>query len=202
MVRHQQGQVEGQEEGRLRAGSGQVEGDIYKEEQRNKGTKDYVGGAREARPPIDGLREGEEEVAPGLYVNCDAIRHKAFSISIAGIASQLAMSNIGLSANEAKVVARERAIAAALQWALEADAGKRVPENLANMIRGSIVADKRREEAHQNAMRKGVAPWRGPAPPSRQSTRRSDGAAFLQAAADLDDEERGIITTPYKLVNP
>lgn len=92
--------------------------------------------------PTPELREGETKVGVGVYVNCETVRHRAFTLSIPAIAMQLAMANIGLSFTESTEVARDAAVAHALQWAAEIDNGKLtrdvVPSNPANFIRGSV----------------------------------------------------------------
>lgn len=189
MAHKKEGQVEGQDKGRLRAGWGQVEGDIYKEEQRNNVTKDSGGGgARDAKMPADACREGEDEVAPGLYVNCDTVRHRDFVLSISSIAMQLALANIGLSRNQATDVARESSIAHAMQWSAEISAGKAVravvPAHPANFIRGAVISQHNRQQAQKNAK---PTPWRGGRPaPQQHGTRRTSGAEFLEAAQRIE----------------
>lgn len=149
---------------------------------------------------VDGARPGEDEVAPGLYVNCDTVRHRDFVLSISSIAMQLALANLGLSKNDATTLARESSIAHAMQWSAEISAGKDaravLPAHPANFVRGAVISQHNRQEAQRNAK---PSHWRGV---TRASTRRADGAAFLQAAADIEAEESGIIGTPYKVVNP
>lgn len=108
-------------------------------------------------PPV--LGDGEVCVGGRVVANGVIVRHPGFTLSIEGIAMQLATANIGLSLSEARKVAREAAIAHALQWGAEIDAGKLVrdvvPSSPANFIRGSIVS-----QANKSAAAKGR-----PAPP-------------------------------------
>ena len=103
----------------------------------------------------DTAREGEEEVAKGVFVNCETVRHLDFTISIASIAMQLATTaNCGVSFAEAKQLARDGAISHAIQWAAEIANGKRagsvVPGNTANFIRGSLAAQLRKKTLAPN----------------------------------------------------
>lgn len=80
-------------------------------------------------------REGEEHIGSGVFVNCETIRHRDFSISLLGIEMQL-VGTVPMA--EIKSVA----IGHALQWALDIESGKPasrvVPSNPASFIRGSI----------------------------------------------------------------
>lgn len=91
----------------------------------------------------DSPRDGEEDLGHGVFVNCETVRHKDFSISITGIEMQLATCPIEMDSAQRKQAARGSAIAHALQWALDIENGKRpsnvVPSHPANFIRGSIV---------------------------------------------------------------
>lgn len=92
----------------------------------------------------DTAREGEESVGHGVFVNCETVRHREFTISIAGIAMQLATAPIDMTPEQRRDAARNSAIAHAMQWAAEIEGGKRpsdvVPSHVANFIRGAIVA--------------------------------------------------------------
>ena len=150
------GQVAGTEKGRL----AYIENArAVTKEQDNKETTHTHTGAQANSPPAqlepntitkpqpalapDAARDGEDAVGQGVFVNCDTVRHRSFSISIEAIALQLATCNLGLSANEGRDLARKSAIAHALQWATEINNGKLsrdvVPNNTANFIRGSLV---------------------------------------------------------------
>jgi len=89
---------------------------------------------------LDAAREGEEHIGHGVFVNCETIRHKNFSISLKAIEYQL----VG-----AVPMDEIRAIAAghALQWAADIEAGKpsKIPDNTANWIRASIQATRRKD---------------------------------------------------------
>lgn len=78
-------------------------------------------------------REGETEVHAGVFVNCETIRHRDFTISIPAIEMQL-LGTVGR--DEIKAVATGHAV----QWATDIAAGKRkpYPDNPASFIRQSI----------------------------------------------------------------
>lgn len=78
-------------------------------------------------------REGETEVHAGVFVNCETIRHRDFTISIPAIEMQLVGT---VSRDEIKAVATGHAI----QWATDIAAGKpkAYPDNPASFIRQSI----------------------------------------------------------------
>jgi hypothetical protein len=98
-------------------------------------------------PPAlpDQPKAGEEALPHGVFVNCQTVRHKSFSISIEAVAMQLATaSGLGLTVEEARAHAKQSAVAHALQWALEIENGKLsgdvVPKQIANFIRGSVAS--------------------------------------------------------------
>jgi hypothetical protein len=95
--------------------------------------------------PGDGPRSGEEHRGHGVYLNCNTVRHKAFSISIEAIAMQLATaSGLGLTFDEAREYAKNGALSHALDWAVQIENGKLsgdvVPKHIANFIRGSVAS--------------------------------------------------------------
>jgi hypothetical protein len=82
-----------------------------------------------------GLRDGEEEVSPGVFVNCETIRHEKFTISIPAIYMQL----LGVVPKDE---IKQIALGHAVSWANILASGKRVPNvppnNPDNFIRASI----------------------------------------------------------------
>lgn len=104
-----------------------------------------------ASPPDapDAPRDGEQSMGHGVFVNCDTVRHRGFTLSIEAIAMQLVIANLGLSTNEARTLARQAALAHAMQWATEINGGRLsrdvVPSSPANFIRGSIVAQRNKQ---------------------------------------------------------
>lgn len=98
-------------------------------------------------PHLD-LAPGEERVGGRVVVNCETVRHPGFTLSLPAITMQLVLANVGLSKREAEPIARDAAIAHALQWGAEIDAGRSpqvvVPSNPANFIRGSVAAQMRK----------------------------------------------------------
>lgn len=94
------------------------------------------------------VEPGFEHVGGGVLVNCETVKHPGFTISLPAIAMQLVTANIMKPRPEVERIARESAIAHALQWAAEINAGRSprsvVPSHVANFIRGSIVAQLRR----------------------------------------------------------
>lgn len=105
-------------------------------------------------------RVGEEDMGHGVFVNCETVRHRWFSISIKGIEMQLATSPIEMDSDQRKEAARSSAIAHALQWAVDIENGKRpdvvVPSHVANFIRGSIV------QQHNKTARSKYSPREAP----------------------------------------
>jgi len=91
----------------------------------------------------DAPRDGEEHIGSGVFVNCETVRHKDFTISIKGIEMQLATCSLDMDSEQRKEAARASAIGHALQWAADIENGKKpdrvVPDHTANFIRGSIV---------------------------------------------------------------
>jgi hypothetical protein len=84
---------------------------------------------------LEAAREGETEVSPGVFVNCETIRHRDFTISLKGIEMQLCGS---VPMEQIKSIALGHALA----WSTDIGAGKRadkvVPTNTASFIRASI----------------------------------------------------------------
>jgi uncharacterized protein YdaU (DUF1376 family) len=120
------------------ARSQKLEARIEEREDTPKAPKPNEGGG-------GGLRPGEEALPHGVFVNCQTVRHKAFSISIESVAMQLATaSGLGLTVEEARAHAKQSSVAHALQWALEIENGKLsgdvVPKQIANFIRGSVAS--------------------------------------------------------------
>ena len=139
------GHAQGHAEGTQGARQGHAKGNTLTKEEGNKETTEE----KNTPPPptvADAPRDGEECVGAGVFVNGETVRHRAFTLSIEAIAMQLATTNIGVSTAEARQLARTSAIAHALQWATEINAGKLsrdvVPSNPANFIRGSVVAQR------------------------------------------------------------
>jgi hypothetical protein len=84
-------------------------------------------------------RGGEEAHPHGVLVNCETIRHRAFTISLPGIEMNTVAA--GLSKTEIK----DRCLAHALQWAAEIEGGKRpdgvLPKMIANFLQASIMGE-------------------------------------------------------------
>ena len=124
------------------------------------------------------MRVGEEDFGNGVFVNCETVRHKEFSISIKGIEMQLATCAIDLTPEQRKEAARASAIGHAIQWALDIDNGKRpdlvVPSHPANFIRGAIV----QQHAKTARSRSG-----GRAEPPKLSNAERIAAALARAEA-------------------
>lgn len=93
-------------------------------------------------------RDGETEVHAGVFVNCETIRHRDFTISIPAIELQLLGT---VSRDEIKAIATGQAI----QWATDIAAGKKnvAPSSPANFIRQSI--QNQRNKAAASAMKAG-----------------------------------------------
>ena len=90
-------------------------------------------------------RVGEEEIAPGLFVNCKTIRHRAFAINVDAV--RMASQAAGWTKDETK----DFCVANAMQWATEIDNGKLprevVPDKIANFLGASIMGAKNRKAA-------------------------------------------------------
>lgn len=88
-------------------------------------------------------REGETHAGHGVFVNCETIRHRDFTISLPAI--RLGTLASGLDAEAVKT----HCIAHALQWAAEIDAGKLsgsvVPSKIANFLSASIMGASNRK---------------------------------------------------------
>lgn len=95
---------------------------------------------------FDSLREGEVEAGHGVLVNCETIRHQAFTISLPGI--QLNTLASGRTAEQIK----SDCLGHALQWAAEIENGKRpdqvLPTKIANFLAASIMGAKSRDDIH------------------------------------------------------
>jgi len=201
------GQEEGQAKGEQGASKGQERGNIYKEEQGNKGTIDYTK-AHASRPGVavstteDGARAGEEEVYPGVYVNCETIRHAKFVIPLKSLSMALALANIELTKNSAEVVAREQAIVAAIDWAERLKAGQRCDaiNNPVGVIRGTVVA------AYQSAKRAGKQASYGGG--YNRQPRVDPAKASMDALAELNrrketrNQQPDFIDASYERIDP
>lgn len=133
--------VEGPAKGQQRATEGPAKGQIENKDtnkQINKTPPTPTEPAPEPPTPSPAsvgvsLRDGETHIGSGVIVNCETIRHAAFTINLLGIEMQLCGT---VPMDEIKSVATGHA----LQWATDIADGKRnvVPSNPANFIRGSI----------------------------------------------------------------
>jgi hypothetical protein len=83
-------------------------------------------------------REGEESIGHGVFVNCETIRHKDFTISLPSL-------ELSIAGRLPKTEVKAKAAAHALQWAAEIDAGKKpadvVPTKIANFLAASLMGD-------------------------------------------------------------
>lgn len=105
-------------------------------------------------PSASEARVGEDHAGHGVFVNCETIRHKAFSISLPGI--RMGVIAAGLSADEVKT----KCVAHALQWAAEIENGKRsndvVPAKIQNFLSASIMGEVNRKAVADVRMAKVV----------------------------------------------
>jgi uncharacterized protein YdaU (DUF1376 family) len=90
-----------------------------------------------------------EDLGSGVFANGLTVAHKRFSISLKALEAKI--FGAYPDAKQAAEIARREAIAHALQWAGEIDAG-RIPDvvrngNLVNVISGSIMGQKNRRDA-------------------------------------------------------
>lgn len=107
-------------------------------------------------PSVDEARVGEEHAGHGVFVNCETIRHKAFSISLPGI--RMGVLAAGLSSEDVKA----KCVSHALQWAAEIENGKHptqvVPAKIANFLSASIMGDINRKAVADVRMSKAAGP--------------------------------------------
>lgn len=111
-------------------------------------------------PPTPSSRieanEGECEIAHGVLLNCQTIRHQAFTISLPAI--ELGVLASGLS----KAQIKDHCLAHALQWAAEIEAGSRpekvIPGKIANFLSASIMNGKVRSDVAEMRMGKAQRP--------------------------------------------
>jgi len=122
--------------------------EVSKKESNNIPTHTEVVAARDGAG--EGPRLGEDEVYPGVYVNCETVRHSKFVISLEALSMQLGLSSVGIPRDQIKDLARKHAIAAAVDWAEQLKVGKRPPiDNPVNVIRGKIVKQYQTELTEQ-----------------------------------------------------
>lgn len=97
----------------------------------------------------------EVEAGHGVIVNCETIRHRAFTISLPAIRLNTIAS--GRTAEQIKT----DCLAHALQWAAEIEGGKRpdqvVPGKIANFLSASIMGAKNRQEVGEVRREKAAA---------------------------------------------
>jgi hypothetical protein len=153
-----------QSQGQSSGNQGAIEGPHNKEEQRNKGTiPPPIPAPPVAKARVDECLPGEVQVGPSLFVNCETVRHRAFTLSIPGIAMQLVLANLGFNKADADKHAKDAAVAHALQWAAEIDGGKLprdvIPTNPANFIRGSIVSQRNKQTAANRSGKPKLSRW-------------------------------------------
>ena len=103
-------------------------------------------GANLSRPPPpdpNAIQDGETDHGNGVFEAPERIRHRDFTINLQALAMRLVTANLGLSKNEADKLAREFALASALQWASEIRNGKLsrdvVPGSIVNALSASII---------------------------------------------------------------
>lgn len=128
----------------------------------------------------EAAREGEVHVGSGVFVNCETVRHRDFSISLKGIEMQLCGA---VPMDEIKAIA----IGHALQWATDLAAGKRdtVPKYTANMIRQSI--QKQRSDSAVTDVRKSRAS--GTKAVRADGTRESEVEKIHRLVAQASDRQ-------------
>lgn len=92
----------------------------------------------------EGVREGETAAGHGVFVNCETIRHAAFTISIPAI--EMGALAAGLTRDEIKT----ECLSHALQWAVEIEGGKPprdvLPGKIKNFLCASVMGTKNRAD--------------------------------------------------------
>ncbi len=103
----------------------------------------------------EGAREGETHVGMGVYVNCETIRHRDFTISLTGIQLQ---TQDTIPMEEIKSVAAGIAVG----WATSIAAGKRgvVPNDPTASVRGSIQNQRIKAEVGATRKRRAAEPYK------------------------------------------
>ena len=132
-------------------------------------------------PSVAEARVGEDHAGHGVFVNCETIRHKAFSISLPGIRMGVLAS--GLSNEDVKT----KCVAHALQWAAEIENGKRasdvVPAKIQNFLSASIMGEVNRAAVADVRMSKAAAQPAAPKTSLRQVLNAAKAAREAGVAA-------------------
>lgn len=85
---------------------------------------------------LDAAREGERGVGQGVFVNCETVRHRDFTINLQAVEMQL-LAHAGSVSSEQ---IRDFTTACALQWATELADGTRTKSNLPRQIARSVAS--------------------------------------------------------------
>lgn len=133
--------VEGPVKGQSRASEGPVKGQTLTSATNTTNSESESAGAR----------DGENSIGMGVFVNCETVRHRDFTINLKAIELQ---THGTIPLEEIKIFSQ----GLALQWATEIYEGKRardvVPDHVANFIRGSIQKDRMHRERQSPEGRK------------------------------------------------
>jgi hypothetical protein len=130
-----------------------------------------------------GPRDGEEEVSPGVFVNCETIRHEKFTISIPAIYMQL----LGVVPKDE---IKQIALGHAVSWANILASGKRVPNvppnNPDNFIRASI-RRQHNDDAVTDVRKKRAA---GPSPTEKPKETELQRLERLMGGTNVPEQRR------------
>lgn len=128
---------------------------IQKDESNQEGSKPYYGEShfhchihsqreeQSSHTELEAAREGELAVGHGVFVNCETIRHRSFTISIPSLEL---LTGGRFTRDEIKAKAQGHALA----WAAEIEGGKRasevVPAKIGNFLSASLMGDFSRQQ--------------------------------------------------------
>lgn len=120
--------------------------------------------------------DNEQAVGHGVVVNCETIRHPAFTISIPAI-------SLGIAGRLPVADVKSRCLAHALQWAAEIDSGKParlvVPDKIGNFLAASLIGEINRAAVHGIRLEKAAVQTlvkpAGSQPAAPVGPRRRDG---------------------------
>lgn len=143
-------------------------------------------------PPVDGPREGEEHAGHGVYIGGDAIRHRAFVISLSGV--RLNTIATGLPADEIKT----RCMAHALQWAAEIENGARpdkvLPNKIMNFLARSIMGEVNQTAVQSVRVAKAREGYQRPGVVNAEGKVETQSERLARLARDIEKSKLGVRT--------
>ncbi len=147
---------EGQSKGQSGASAGPEKGQTLTKDTNNRTGSETRERANDPEISEGSIGQNETHAGHGVVVNCDTIRHPAFTISLPAI--RMGTQASGLTADDVKT----HCVAHALQWAAEIEAGKLsgsvVPSKIANFLSASIMGATNRKAAADGRKAKAAQP--------------------------------------------